>query len=644
MKTTFNKWMQRGAWAIGALVLFSACADDHFDVKGASDKTLWESVESNPQLTDFAALLKRTKVMKSEDDRTATLTAAELLAQNQSFTMWAPLNGTFNPKAWNDTLDVAATYLSSASEADRKKGREIQYYVWQQLVANHIARFNHEGAAGEQTIRLLNNKRATATAKTFNGVAMKGDDVAASNGQLHILNGVSPFSYNIYDYLSANKDISSLNAYIKDPSVDHVKFSDERSVPGAMNEHGKMVYIDSVYTYTNDLLDHTGAQIANEDSTYIALIPNNTAWKEGLEKVGELFKYGAAYSYDWNGTSFNNNKGNARQYRLDKKSSQDASRTLADSLADRNVRENIVFNLFFAPHHFQNIDLNDSAALIHYAIHADSLISTTGTIFYNAGVAPGAALNTTPNPALKDLKPYRASNGYIFNLEHFTFDPAYSFVGSFRFQPSTSPTYYTASPTSNNAVVRVGSTINLTEDNYNRYRPKLAEDGTPVLDPLTQKPVYVGVEGEVEGKVFQRYEMASEKSDMVLDFRLNPVYSTGYTIKAIMVPTKISLDHFTEGDPEEVVKFTAQIVDDNDVVDKAHTVTIDQGAGQFSQDKVNEIVLWKNYVFPKCYVGLGREKVSFPRLRFTLPKKGRGDIKCKALNIVKIIVEPYRGE
>ena len=121
--------MQRGAWAIGALVLFSACADDHFDVKrwGAGDKTLWESVESNPQLTDFAALLKRTKVMKSKDDRTATLTAAELLAQNQSFTMWAPLNGTFNPKAWNDTLDVAATYLSSASEADRKKGREIQY-------------------------------------------------------------------------------------------------------------------------------------------------------------------------------------------------------------------------------------------------------------------------------------------------------------------------------------------------------------------------------------------------------------------------------------------------------------------------------------------------------------------------------------
>ncbi len=51
--------MQRGAWAIGALVLFSACADDHFDVKrwGAGDKTLWESVESNPQLTDFAALL-----------------------------------------------------------------------------------------------------------------------------------------------------------------------------------------------------------------------------------------------------------------------------------------------------------------------------------------------------------------------------------------------------------------------------------------------------------------------------------------------------------------------------------------------------------------------------------------------------------
>ena len=62
-----------------------------------------------------------------------------------------------------------------------------------------------------------------------------------------------------------------------------------------MNEYGKMVYIDSVYQHTNSLLDASRAQIRNEDSTYVALIPRDAAWKEALEKVSKIYNYGTRY-------------------------------------------------------------------------------------------------------------------------------------------------------------------------------------------------------------------------------------------------------------------------------------------------------------------------------------------------------------
>ena len=102
-----------------------------FDIKNTmgSDKTLWETIESNPNLSDFAGILKRTKVLSNENDHKATITAAELLNQPQSFTMWAPVNGSFNAKAWNDTLDAAAKYAALGTAEGRTKALDISYYV-----------------------------------------------------------------------------------------------------------------------------------------------------------------------------------------------------------------------------------------------------------------------------------------------------------------------------------------------------------------------------------------------------------------------------------------------------------------------------------------------------------------------------------
>ena len=69
MKNRISQWVSRGALATMAMLAISACTDDHFDIKNTigSDKTLWETIESNPNLSDFAGILKRTKVLSNEN-------------------------------------------------------------------------------------------------------------------------------------------------------------------------------------------------------------------------------------------------------------------------------------------------------------------------------------------------------------------------------------------------------------------------------------------------------------------------------------------------------------------------------------------------------------------------------------------------
>ena len=634
----FNTWMKRAAIASSALILMTACATDHFDVKAEAggEKTLWANIAENSELSDFAAILQRVKVLKDVNDRSATLRVSEMLNQNQSFTMWAPLNGTFNAKAWNDSLDVVEQLYQQGTEESKNKARLLDYKIWQQFAANHIARFNHEGYDSSRKVRLLNNKHNVYDGSTFNGVSVVGAPIIASNGGLHLINGASPFAYNIYDYIASAPDFSRLNAYIKLPEFDKNTFSPDRSVPGAMNEEGKMVYIDSVYIHNNELLGGAGAQISNEDSVYIALIPNNAAWNEAIEKVGQLYQYGNYYSYDWQVSGFTKNNPST-QLNLGKKT-LDGSQTLGDSLRLLNVRQKLVRNLFFSPSRFRNVNQNDSAALINYVLKADSLISTAHTTYYNPAAVEGA-VNAGTNPVLAGIKPYHASNGYIFPLQSYDFNPAYSFVQKQQLYPH----YASHFATSNNTTYTEGTTIRLTSVNYNVWGPKVDENFQPVFD-ADGNPVYAGVKGEVENNTYTRFERQTDR-EMSVDLRLPEMYSTYYTIKVVLLPSQIDFNYVDESAPAEVVRFNASIVDDENKVDAANVVTIDQERGQFDPNSVNEIVLWEKYKFNKCYVDLGPNITSFPRLRLTLPARTFGtQIRCKALNIVKVIVEPYRGD
>ena len=624
---------------LAALALTAACSDDHFEVKSdaAGNQTLWQNIDSNAQLSEFASILKRSKVMKEENDRNAQLTVAQLLDQPQSFTMWAPLNGTFNAKYWEELLDRAEALRKTGTAESIQKARDLEYLVWNQFSSNHIARFNHEGVTGVQEFKLLNGKNTKSGNGVFNSVAEEGTAINASNGSLHLLKGASPFLYNIYDYLSHNAQFSAINAYIKDPSIDIRKFNEAFSVPGAMNEYGKMVYIDSVYQHTNSLLDASRALVRNEDSTYVALIPRDAAWKEALEKVSKIYNYGTRYRYDWDGANF------TKDYRLNGATYGDKTLTLADSLRERNVRLNIVSNLFFAPYRIKGYENMDSAALIHHFQYADSLISTAGTTFYNTAATGSTTQNTNLNPTLAGLTPYRASNGYVFELENYNFDPSYIWVEKIEFRPAASSIY---TLTTGNTTYSNGTTVNLTEFNYNRERAVLDANGDTVRT-ADGKPLMTGVSGSVAENAYQRYEMKSTKQDMMIDLRLENVLSAAYQLELVLVPTKINKN---DGGEDEKVVFEAEIIDDYKknvlfTVDGAEKkkITIDQRKGEFDPNKVNHIILGDYIKFPKCYAGLPADRKSFPMLRLTVPSFGRRNENCQALNIVKVILKPYRG-
>ena len=630
---------------VGASLLLGVCActDDHFDVVNnpttGGNQTIWQNIKGNPELSEFADLLQRTRVMKNEDDRNATQSFASLLDQPQSFTVWAPLNGTFNATwaKYNQLLEEAAALRIAAGNVQTPETPETpenpetpetpetpeppapssyevpagltaeqyldladqkEYLVANQFVRNHISRFQYQNLAGAQDVRLMNTKNTVLSNGALNGQIIGDDIYYSTNGSLYTLQGANPFAYNIFDFISSSDDYSTLYGILTDPKVDHKTFWAAASTEGAMNENGEMVYVDSVFSYTNDILDAAGAQIKNEDSVYVALIPTNTAWDEAVEKVSALYTYGTTYCYDWDEESgkFLKNGANALKF----------TAAEIDSLKSLNTNETIIQNMFFTPSIFTGVNTADSAQVINYALHADSLKSTTGTTFYNANKGG-------ENPLFAGINPVKASNGYVFPLDTYRVDPAYSFISHTESQAAPMTCSLTG------CVDNSAKMITLTYDNRN---PE--------------------VTGELTDDRYSYYAV-SGNSKLTIRFRLPNMKSARYKISIQMAPNRINKDHIRldqNGDTiVEAPKFDVQLLGDDmktiSGTKAVKNITIDQ-------DKVTNIVLYEDVFFPKSYYGLPSGYTSFPMLEVSMTLAQQKSGNCKALSIGKIIIEPVR--
>lgn len=591
MKGLNNILVKGGFWGVAALFGVTACSDDHFDIQTAGpvgSKTIWQNIEEQPQLDSLAMILSRTVVMKDENDQKSVLTYAELLNQSQSFTVFAPLNGTYNAKQYIDLLNEADNLMASGTEEGKAQALALRYTVSNQFAGNHIARFNYESNQSAQDVRMLNSKLCEFNAgnKLFNGVSLSSDEYNASNGTMHVLNGQSPFRNNIYDFMENDSRFSDIYAYLSDPLIETREFSESQSTQGAMNENGEMIYVDSVYVTHNEVLDYCGALISNEDSLYIAMIPTNEAWKEAIETLKPYLNYADEYGYDTQNRVVNNSYfGQTQTFTQEER----------DSLFEYNAKMMLAQSMFVNPSTFDGIDTSDSAAVISHALSADSLIATNYVIYYNP--TPGQQ-----NPIFNPAVPTRASNGYIFPLEHFKTDPRYVWMTETEFSPSGS--YMFGQNLANY------STITLTDANRNT---------------------------EIEGAEDVDYIVRFEKSgSMSLYFGMpSNLLSGEYKISAVMAPSAILLNYAeSEEAQDEEIEFDATIETDyNQTMGQRVTgLTV-------SPEKVDTVVLWENFKFERAYYGLPEEVSSFPVLRLSLSPRYRN---CNALNIIQFIIEPAR--
>lgn len=253
------------------VIVFNSCSDwdEHFDantsVLESQNATLWQNIEKNGNLSQFAEILRKT----GYDER---------LKASQTYTVWAPEDNTFDYQT------------VSAYDKDR---------LVKEFVENHIARNNYP-ASGEidKNIYMLNEKKMRFSGKAsylIQNLSLKQINMSSSNGTLHTLNGRIGFLSNIYEALN-NLDypIDSIRDYIH--SFDEKSINEGKSKVGPV-VNGEQTYLDTIYYEHNDMLTLFRAYINREDSSYTMLLPTNKAWDDALAKVHQYCNYLPSFKY-----------------------------------------------------------------------------------------------------------------------------------------------------------------------------------------------------------------------------------------------------------------------------------------------------------------------------------------------------------
>lgn len=237
------------------LLLFSGCSDswnDHYtDNSGAEGhSTVLEEIKSDPELSTFARMIE---VAGYED----------LLESSQTFTVWAPVNDALTEVDLTDKAAVKRT------------------------LANHIARFNISSTTpADEGVKMLNGKLMyfSEGATSFGGVDILRADIHASNGLIHKLTSIIPYSYNFREYIDTHDNTSEIAAFL-------AKFDEmllPSQIPGAENVSAN----DSVAISFNRLLQYPVyglGNIASEDSIFAMVIPTDQAWRKAYDEIKPYF-------------------------------------------------------------------------------------------------------------------------------------------------------------------------------------------------------------------------------------------------------------------------------------------------------------------------------------------------------------------
>ncbi len=255
-------------------VSVGACSDEwdnHYDAATttAESSSLWEIIEAQGDMKNFARLLKETGYNIN-------------LSGSQSFTVFAPTDAVLVDDECQTLIDSYKQQL-----AEGKKGEYNS--VIKEFVMNHIALYNHSVSSfTSDSIIMMNGKYQKLTSSSIGRADFITYNRLTKNGILFVIDKQLSFLPNIYEYLAKDADLDSVSAFIH--KYDLMEFSEIESVPGDII-NGKTHYLDSVTVLENILFSYL-AQINSEDSSYMAILPTNTVWEQ------EIAKNQAYYVYD----------------------------------------------------------------------------------------------------------------------------------------------------------------------------------------------------------------------------------------------------------------------------------------------------------------------------------------------------------
>jgi len=253
-----------------------ACADwsEHYEdpaSQAENEQTLWQAMLQRPELSDFCEVLSKTMVFKHH--RKTDVSYANLLDGAQTFTVLAPVNGTFDKDS-----------LLSLLTTNRGDSMVVRSFV-----GNHLSYNLTTSVATPSEFFLLNTKRATIGNNQALGVPLKEANIRARGGILHVLQSTLPYRPNLYEVMLNDARYSQIGEQLSSYEFD--EFSPTQSVEGGMVD-GEQIYVDSVFIERNRLLESVG-KIAAEDSSFIFIVPTPDEWQRVWQEAMDYYRFDA---------------------------------------------------------------------------------------------------------------------------------------------------------------------------------------------------------------------------------------------------------------------------------------------------------------------------------------------------------------
>lgn len=267
--------LRAGFVAVAGLVTMYSCTEtwnEHYDGTASLgyDGTTMQAIEE--KAPDFAKIIKAYGYERE-------------LSSDNVYTIWAPANNSFK---LSDYLDEQGKMYADSAE------------VVKQFIKNHIARYAISLSPEDQTFSLMNEKRGIMTADgKFGTATITESNLACKNGILHIINSASDYSYNLFELIKkqyddddfSGKDTLSLYAYLYAPENNKDSLIEDKSVSRGVDENGDKIWVDSFLLRNNTVLKNVDAELYDEDSLFIAILPTAKAWAERYKLAESLLVF-----------------------------------------------------------------------------------------------------------------------------------------------------------------------------------------------------------------------------------------------------------------------------------------------------------------------------------------------------------------